>query len=148
MTAGWVCWTGDGWTVTSGTGRAMVISGSCEAGAALGVGGVEPLADGLAPQRSPDDGRMGESSCAGGAVTEGGVTMGTADLGCSWAWGAGADAEAPSKLKGLRCSVGGGSGETGEMAWSLSCSGLSVGEGVHSGVSVSIIFVGGGGAGR
>jgi len=62
VTAGWVCWIGDGWTVTSGTGRAVVVSGSCEAGAALGVGGVELLTVGIAPQRSADDGRIGESS--------------------------------------------------------------------------------------
>jgi hypothetical protein len=121
--AGWVLTIGDACTLTSGTKdaaltsgtRAPVLgSGSREAGA--GLNAVARLSEGLASDRSADDGRMGDSSCADGTVTDGGVTIGTADFGCSAICGGGTAADTGSKLNGLLCSLGGGSGESGEIA--------------------------------
>lgn len=83
---------------------------------------------------------------AGGAVMTG-VKIGTAVLGCSFCLGGGFGAVIGSKLNGRRCSVGGGRGDRGEMSGSLGSAAWRVGEGVISGVSVSTILVGGGGAG-
>lgn len=90
------------------TGIAALVSGCCDAGAGLN--------EGLGSDKSADDGRMGESTTAGGTVTERGVTKGIADLGCSAICGGGLGADTGSKLNGLLCSVGGGSGESGDIA--------------------------------
>jgi hypothetical protein len=128
----------------------VVVGEGCVAGAApdgaVSVSGL--CCSGLGSERSADVGRTGVSDCACGTVV-GGVMIGTAVLGCSSsALGAGMGADIGSKLNGLLCSLGGGSGERGDMAWSFGSAGLRVGEGVISGVRVSTALVGIGGAGR
>jgi hypothetical protein len=128
----------------------VVVVDGCVAGAATdGAVSVWGLCTGLGSgrSRSADVGRTGVSDCACGTVV-GGVMIGTAVLGCSSALGGGTGADMGSKLKGLLCSLGGGSGERGDMAWSFGSAGLRVGEGVISGVRVSTALVGIGGAGR
>jgi hypothetical protein len=151
--AGWVNVTGEAWMVRAGAATLVLGCWGCWTccdccGAEAGGEAVTGLTTGLGSYRSADDGRIGESTGAGGTVTEGGVMVGSADFGCSAICGGGLGADAGSKLNGLLCSFGGGSGESGDIAWSFGSAGMSVGEGVISGVSVSMIFVGGGGAGR
>jgi hypothetical protein len=128
------------------------MTGGCKmaGGCAIAAGSVGGLSSGvLGPERSAEVGRCGSAMGAGGAVTCG-VVMGTADFGCSAGLGAsvGAGTAAGSKLKGRLCPLGGGSGVTGDIDWSLGSSGFSVGGGVISGVSVSTTLVGTAGAGR
>lgn len=108
----------------------------------------EALKRGLGSGRSADVGRSGVSRAAGGTVIDGGVTIGTAVFGCSTSFGGGLGTDMGSKLKGRLWSVGGGSGERGEIACSLSSAGFKVGDGVISGVRASTTLFGGGGAGR
>lgn len=122
----------------SETGDATVVS-SCGAGA----GAVDGRETGLTSAKSRDVGRMGRYDCAGGKDTEGPIIGAVSFAGCSSTLGA----EIGSKLNGLLCSLGGGSGDTGDISSSFSISGFSVGEGVISGVSVSTFIVGIGGAG-
>lgn len=132
--------------LSSGAGAALDLRG--EATFAAGIAAVDGLCSGLGSERSADVGRRGVlMSSAGGAVTTG-VMIGTAVLGCSCSLGGGLGAAIGSKLNGRLCSVGGGRGDKGEMARSLGSAAFRVGEGVISGVSVSTILVGIGGAGR
>jgi hypothetical protein len=127
----------------------VVVKGCVAEAAADGAVSVWGLCSGLGSgrSRSADVGRTGVSDCACGTVV-GGVMIGTAVLGCSSTLGGGTGADMGSKLNGLLCSLGGGSGERGDMAWSFGSAGLRVGEGVISGVRVSTALVGMGGAGR
>jgi hypothetical protein len=119
-------------------GIAAVIS-SC----GWGCGAGEVRSSGLASDRSRE---VGRSVWAGGSNADGAMS-GAVLAGTSSAFGGGRGAETGSKLKGLFWSLGGGSGDTGDMSCSLSISGLRVGEGVISGVSVSTCTVGMGGGG-
>ena len=138
--------TGDGWRCA--TAGAAVTAGCEISSGASAAGTVGGLSSGeLGHERSAKVGRCGSAMGAGGTVTCG-VMMGTADFGCSCALGGGVGALPASKLKGRLCSLRGGSDVTGDIDWSFGSSGFNVGEGVISGVSVSTILVGIGGAGR
>lgn len=94
--------------------------------------------------------RMGRSAFAGDIGTGGSAIpiVGLGLVGRGFVPIGGLAAFAASKLNGRLCSsFGGGSGERGDMTCSFGISGFRVGEGVISGVMVSTIMVGAGGAG-
>ena len=115
----------------------------------MGAGVVEGRMPGLVSGGSGDVDRSGRMICASdwdaGGAAAAAAAVGLVDC-CSVAlcW----DSERASKLKGLRCSVVGGNGETGEISTSLlASSSFDLGDGVISGVIVFKMTVGLGGAG-
>lgn len=114
------------------------------------MGAVEGRSEGLGSGGSRDVVRMGRSAFAGDIEAGGGAicAVGFGLIGRCFVGTGGLAAVTASKLNGrLWSSFGGGSGERGDMTCSLGISGFSVGEGVISGVMVSTIMVGAGGAG-
>ena len=113
----------------------------------IGADAAEGRNVGFGSGASRDVVRVGRLGCAGGMVTEVVLTSAVVFASCESALTAGLAAGTASKLNGLLWSLGGGSGERGDISCSFGISGFNVGEGVISGVRVSTFILGIGGAG-